>query len=148
MEARNVTQEHAQEFWKEEIRGFPHGGEGAAVWVVRRDGNHQGAPLRVLFAWETGAARDEGMASRPPLGVIHRVLEGGREELIRRDKKTALWAEPILEDGRPRGCLVIWFRAADPWRENIFLWGQRLAARVGPVLRGLRPGAADRKSVV
>jgi len=126
-------------FWDEEIRGFPHGGEGAAVWVVRRDGSHPGAPLRILCAWDTGTARDRGLATRPPLGVLLRSMEEAREELVRKGQDTALWVEPLHEGGRPRGCLAVWFEATEPWRENIFLWGQRLAARITPLLDLLEP---------
>ena len=52
----------AARFWNEEMRAFPHGGTGAAVWVVRRDGPQAEAPLRVLFAWDSGTARDAAMA--------------------------------------------------------------------------------------
>jgi len=37
-------------FWDEELRAFPTGGRGAAVWVVRREGHDQTAPLRLLLA--------------------------------------------------------------------------------------------------
>jgi transcriptional regulator with AAA-type ATPase domain len=97
--------------------------------------------LRILFAWDTGTGREEGLARRPPLGVLLRCLEEGREELVRKGPDTALWVEPILEGGRPAGCVAVWFEAAEPWRENIFLWGQRLAARVGPVLAHLEAWA-------
>jgi transcriptional regulator with PAS, ATPase and Fis domain len=53
--------------------------------------------------------------------------------------------EPLLEKGRVAGCLGIWFQAERAWREAIFLWGQRLAARLGPVLGQLeseRPSGA------
>jgi transcriptional regulator with AAA-type ATPase domain len=128
-------------FWQEEIRGFPHGGKGAAVWVLRRNGDQAGSPLRVLFAWDSGTARQQGMAGRPPLGTMLRAMEEGREELVTKDKNRALWVEPIMEEGRSRGCLAIWFEASDTWREGIFLWGQRLAARLGPVLDLLEPWA-------
>ena len=44
-------------FWQEEIRGYPHGGKGAAVWVVRRDGNEATSPMKILFAWGRDNAR-------------------------------------------------------------------------------------------
>ena len=51
-------------FWDEELRAFPTGGRGAAVWVVRREGHDQTAPLRLLLAWDCGTAGRESMAAR------------------------------------------------------------------------------------
>jgi transcriptional regulator with AAA-type ATPase domain len=121
-------------FWEEELRGFPTGGRGAAVWVVRRDGSDPAAPLRLLLAWECGVASREGLAARPPLGSLLRAMGDDREELIRRGRDTALWVEPLRQRGAVVGCLGIWFDADEPWREGIFLWGQRLVPRLSPVL--------------
>jgi transcriptional regulator with AAA-type ATPase domain len=120
--------------WVEELRGFPMGGRGAAVWVVRRDGSESTAPLRLLLAWDCGQASSEAMASRPPLGSLLRAMGEDREELIRRGRDTALWVEPLRQRGAVVGCLGIWFDAEEPWREGIFLWGQRLVPRLVPVL--------------
>jgi transcriptional regulator with AAA-type ATPase domain len=128
-----------QKFWQEEIRGYPHGGKGAAVWVVRRDGNGAASPLKILFTWATGQGRSQGMDQLPPLGTLLKAMAAGREEILFRSEDTALWVEPLMEKGRVTGCLGIWFQAERTWREAIFLWGQRLAARLGPVLGQLEP---------
>ena len=126
-------------FWDEELRAFPHGGRGAALWVVRRSAPEAGAPLQLLKTWDCGTARREGLAARPPLGTLLRAMADNREELIRRGRDTALWVEPLRERGAVVGCLGIWFDAAEPWREGIFLWGQRLVPRLLPVLGLLEP---------
>lgn len=126
-----------KKFWDEEIRGYPHGGRGAAVWVVRRDGNDSASPLKVLFSWSSGCATSLGLEGRPPLGTLLKSMSAGREEISFRDEDTAVWVEPLFEEGQIRGCLGIWFQADKSWREAIFLWGQRLAARLGPVLTSL-----------
>ncbi len=126
-------------FWDEEIASFPHGGQGAAVWVVRREGKDLAAPLRLLLSWASGRARNEGLASQPPLGSFLRVMNHQREELVRREGGAALWLEPLFHEGQVSGCLGIWFDVSEPWREGIFLWGQRLAARLGPLLSQLAP---------
>jgi transcriptional regulator with AAA-type ATPase domain len=126
-------------FWDEEIASFPHGGQGAAVWVVRRDGSEITAPLRMLLSWASGRARSDRMTTEPPLGSFLRVMNQQREELVKRDGGAALWLEPLFSEGRVSGCLGIWFDLTEPWRESIFLWGQRLAARLGPILSQLKP---------
>jgi len=126
-------------FWDEEIASFPHGGQGAAVWVVRREGPELTAPLKMLLGWASGRARREGLAAKPPLGSILRVMNRQREELIKREGGAAIWLEPLSTSGRVTGCLGIWFDLTEPWHEGIFLWGQRLAARLGPLLGQLVP---------
>jgi len=130
-----------QRFWEEEIRGYPHGGKGAAVWVVRRDGNDVSSPLKILFAWATGRGHTQGLAQRPPLGTLLKAMVERREEMLFQTEGTALWVEPLLERGQAVGCLGVWFQADRSWREGIFLWAQRLAARLGPVLGQLEPQA-------
>jgi len=126
-------------FWCEEIRSYPHGGKGAAVWVVRRDGNDMTSPLNILFTWATGLGRSQSLDQRPPLGALLKAMVERREEMSFQSADTALWVEPLVERGQVRGCLGIWFQAEQPWRESIFLWGQRLAARLGPILQQLEP---------
>jgi transcriptional regulator with AAA-type ATPase domain len=126
-------------FWDEELRAFPHGGRGAAVWVVRRDGREAAAPLRLLLAWDWGQARRDGLAARPPLGSLLRAMADDREELIHRARDTALWVEPLRQGDQVVGCLAVWMDAQEPWREGIFLWGQRLVPRLLPVLGALEP---------
>ncbi len=133
----------ARAFWDEEMRSFPHGGRGAAVWVVRRDGGDDAAPVRVIFAWAGGRGAREGLAARPPLGTLLKCLGTGREELAERSGSTALWVEPLGGGGDACGALGIWFDAEDPWREGIFLWGQRFAARLRPLLAQLEPCPAE-----
>jgi transcriptional regulator with AAA-type ATPase domain len=128
-----------QKFWREEIRSYPHGGQGAAVWVVRRDGMDFNSPLNILFTWASGRGLAQGLDQRPPLGALLKAMVERREEMSFQSAETALWVEPLFEKGEVRGCLGIWFHADKPWRESIFLWGQRLAARLGPVLRQLEP---------
>jgi len=135
-----------QKFWQEEIRGYPYGGRGAAVWVVRRDGNDVTSPLKILFTWATGQGLSQGLDQRPPLGTLLKAMAAGREEMLFRSEDTALWVEPLHEEGRVTGCLGIWFQAERAWREAIFLWGQRLAARLGPVLGQLEPEPISRSS--
>jgi hypothetical protein len=131
-------------FWDEEIGSFPHGGRGAAVWVVRRSGPDPAAPIKLLLSWASGQARTSGLAGQPPLGGLLRTMNQQREELVQLEDGVALWLEPLYNLGEVRGGLAIWFDAGEPWRESIFLWGQRLAARLGPVLGQLAPlpGAA------
>jgi len=124
-------------FWREEMRSFPHGGQGAALWVVRREGEGEAAPLSLLFGWASGRARTRGLAARPPLASFMRAMAGSKEELTRQDGGASLWVEPLLFKGRTGGCLGIWFDAAEPWGEAVFLWGQRLASRLGPLLQQL-----------
>ena len=126
-------------FWDEELRAFPVGGRGAAVWVVRRDGLEATSPLRVLLAWDTGQARRDSVAARPPLGALLRAMSDDREELVRKGRDTALWLEPLRLGGQVHGGLAIWFDADEPWREGIFLWGQRLVPRLLPLLELLEP---------
>ncbi|MCB1184678.1 sigma 54-interacting transcriptional regulator [bacterium] len=133
------TRDETDRFWEEEVRGFPHGAGGAAVWVVRREGHDPSAPLAVLFQWATGTARRDGRAERLPLGALLRAMVECREELVQRDDEAALWVEPLLHRGQVGGALAIWFAAGERWRESIFLWGQRLGARLGPVLPQLEP---------
>lgn len=133
-----------QNFWQEEIRGYPHGGQGAVVWVVRRGGDDPAAPLDIIFSWATGLGRSRGLDQRPPLGAILKSMNDGREEIVFKEDGAALWVEPLYEQGRVRGCLGIWFQADPVWRESIFLWGQRLAARLAPVLGQLEPHISRR----
>jgi len=126
-------------FWDEEMASFPHGGQGAAVWVVRREGPEVTAPLKMLWSWASGRARGAGLETQPPLGTFLRVMNRQKEELSNRQGDAALWLEPLYEAGRVCGCLGIWFDLAEPWREGIFLWGQRLAARLGPIMHQLQP---------
>jgi len=66
-------------------------------------------------------------------------LEQDRESLSFRGREAALWVEPIRISGRPQGALALWFEADEVWREGVFLWGQRLAGRLGPLLGQLDP---------
>ena len=137
------------QFWDEEIRRFPHCEGGAAVWVVRRDGSDPISPVTLLFGWASGQARGSGLASRPPLGSFLKAMNSGAEELIHRDGNVALWVEPLSSGDRTKGCLGVWFDAAEPWREGIFLWAQGLGARLGGLLEqletmpGMGPGGMD-----
>lgn len=121
-------------FWNEEMRNFPHGAAGVALWVVRREGIHLESPLKILYAWASGDARREGLAARPPLGAFLQAIQGGKEELLTPREGCDLWVEPLLEEGRVMGCLEVWFQGDGSWREALFLWCQRLASRLGSVL--------------
>ncbi len=129
----------SEAFWSEEIRTFPHGGGAAALWVVRRESADPMAPLTVLFNWACGAARRQGMAERMPLSALLKSMLERREALVQKTSDSALWVEPLMMRGEVKGCLGIWFQAEDKWRESIFLWGQRLGARLAPVLETLAP---------
>lgn len=124
-------------FWDEEMRSFPHGSDGVAMWVVRREGGEVTAPLNILYSWASGEARLDGVASRPPLGNFLQAMSRRKEELSNWDEGKALWVEPLVTGAKVRGCLGIWFQAGGPWRESVFLWAQRLAARLAPVLEQL-----------
>ncbi len=126
-------------FWQEEMRRFPHGGQGAALWLVRSSGPVPDAPLGMLYAWAWGAAARRGLAGRPPLGAMLQTMTDEREQLLPREDDAALWLEPLRLDGRVRACLAVWFDAAEAWRETVFLWAQDLAARLGAVLGQLEP---------
>jgi len=131
-------------FWSEEMRGFPYGEGAAAVWVVRREGTSASSPLTILFTWAWGQARADGRAERMPLGTLLKSMTHRREELVRQGGNSALWVEPLMVGGEARGSLAIWFEAEEPWRESIFLWGQRLGARLSPVVTTLEPIAHAR----
>jgi transcriptional regulator with AAA-type ATPase domain len=120
----------SQRFWQEEMRRFPHGGEGAALWVARMRGDGGAGG---------GRAREEGLVARPPLGAMLRVVSSAREEFRDQDGDEALWVEPLLAGDRARGCLAVWFDAARAWRESVFLWAQELAPRLGAMLGQLSP---------
>ncbi len=129
----------SEKFWSEEIRGFPHGGGAVALWVVRREGQDPSAPLTILFNWACGEARQQGMANRLPLSMLLKSMVECREELVHKGRNTAIWVEPLLAKGEVAGSLGLWFQADEPWRESIFLWGQRLGARLGPVVGQMEP---------
>ncbi|MBE0564736.1 MAG: hypothetical protein IH621_02180, partial [Krumholzibacteria bacterium] len=131
-------------FWQEEMRRFPYGGKGAALWLVRSSGPltdapGTAAPLGMLYAWASGAAARRGLAAQPPLGAMLKAMTEEREQLLPRDDDAALWLEPLCVGGRVRACLAVWFDAAEAWRETIFLWAQDLAARLGAVIDQLEP---------
>lgn len=126
-------------FWTEELRTFPHGCRGAAVWVVRQRGDAHSHSLQMLFDWASGRALTEGRQEQPPLSTLLKAMDRGQEELLHRNQEEALWVEPLFHESRALGCLGIWFDAPEPWREAIFLWGQRLGARLAPVLDQLVP---------
>ena len=122
------------EFCHEEIRSFPHGCRYCALWVVRREGAEALAPLRLLFHWTRGRPTGGPVSGDPPLGAMLQAVARDREALTFPSPQAALWVEPIRPDGRAQGALALWFEAAEPWREGVFLWGQRLAGRLAPVL--------------
>ena len=97
------------------------------------------APLTILFNWACGEARQQGMANRLPLSLLLNSMVECREELVHKGRNTAIWVEPLLAKGEVAGCLGLWFQADEPWRESIFLWGQRLGARPGPVVGQMEP---------
>ncbi len=66
------------QLWEEEIRDFPVGGGGALLWVVRREGEDQDAPLRLLFRWAWG----EPDQPAPPLNRLLQVVRTGEAQLI------------------------------------------------------------------
>ena len=109
------------QFWQEEIRGYPHGGKGAAVWVVRRDGNDATSPLKILFTWATGRGRSQGLDQRPPLGALLKAMVERREEMSFQSNDTAFWVEPLLEKGQVRGCLGIWLQQRQTLFSPLFL---------------------------
>jgi len=133
----------SQQFWDEEIRGFPYVGKAAAIWVMRKEKSGKDAPIRQLFGWAFGKAKSDGLACRPPLNNFLKAFAGGKEALSQRPDQSALWVEPIMLEGEAYGCLGIWFDASEPWREAVFLWGQRLAARLRPVIAQLTPLPVD-----
>ncbi|PJA76151.1 hypothetical protein CO151_03370 [bacterium CG_4_9_14_3_um_filter_65_15] len=120
-------------FWQEEIRSFPHGCHFCALWVMRREGFEATSPLRLLHHWSRGRS-ESGSDLDPPLGAVLKSLDQDREALSFPGPRAALWVEPIRPDGRAEGALALWFEADEPWREGVFLWGQRVAGRLGPVL--------------
>ncbi len=126
-------------FWHEEMRRFPHGGRGAALWLVRRSGPSPDAPLNMLYAWTAGEAGRQGMAARPPLGPMLRAMAEQQARLLPREDECALWVEPLDGGGRGGACLAVWFDAAEAWRETVFLWAQELAARLVAVIGQLEP---------
>ncbi len=121
-------------FWNEEMRNFPHGAEGVALWVVRREGVETTSPLKILYTWATGKARLEGLAARPPLSSFLQAMAKRKEELAHWEKDKALWVEPLICGTKVQGCIGVLFQADGPWREAVFMWAQRLAARLMPVL--------------
>jgi DNA-binding NtrC family response regulator len=74
--------------WEEEIRSFPWGGDGASVWVVRRESQEDWTPLRLLFSYHwgdvtngpAGSATDQ--SQRLPLGHLLRAIQSGESGLF------------------------------------------------------------------
>ncbi len=130
---------NARLFWQEEIRCFPHGCRFSSLWVFRRDSVEAEAPLRLLFEWSRGTPTGKLPVSAPPLGAALRALVQDREALSFPGRQAALWVEPIRIDDKPLGVLALLFEADETWREGVFLWGQRLAGRLAPVLSQLDP---------
>jgi len=143
--------------WQEEMRNFPWGNTGAALWVVRQVGSDSSGPLHLLFAWSAGHSGGPGHG-QVPLGALLRTLQSGRGEEIALQKggsparqqapdlpdglagaarwgcEPKLWIEPIGEDRDCRGAFAILFDAAGPWGEAVRLWGRNFAARISPLL--------------
>ncbi len=131
-------------FWQEEMRCFPHGCRYCALWVFRCEGGREtGMPLKLLFHWVRGRSLRQQEPAHPPLGAVLKAVQEDREGLSFRGREAALWVEPIRLDGMARGALALWFEADEVWREGVFLWGQRLAGRLGPVLGHLEPVTPD-----
>ena len=144
--------------WQEEMRNFPWGNAGAALWVVRQDGGDSSGPLQLLFAWSAGHSGGPGHG-QVPLTVLLRTLQSGRGEEITLQRsgtpvkrqapgvldgsaraaiwgrEPKLWTEPLGEDRGCRGAFAILFDAAGPWGEAVRLWGRSFAARISPLLQ-------------
>jgi transcriptional regulator with AAA-type ATPase domain len=124
--------------WHEELRDLPRDGSAAAVWVLRREGDHPEAPLRLLCGWSTS-----GTAAPVPLGLVLQVLRTGRPAEQRdegRERRPPLSrALPLTVAGRIGGVLVAAATDRAPWRLAIQLWAEGVAARLGPMLAQLEP---------
>ncbi len=68
--------------WHEEIRSFPYGGRGAALWVVYRPGEDAVSPLQLLCSWSVGEGVPELVRQNIPLGAMLRTVQTGVGELV------------------------------------------------------------------
>jgi len=124
--------------WEEELRDLPRDGGPAAVWFVRREGDLETAPLRLLCGWCAG-----GRPAPLPLGLILHALQTGamaeQREESRSRRPPLCRAIPLLECGRVVGVLAVAGTDAAPWRDAVRLWAHDTARRLGPLLRQLPP---------
>ncbi|MEZ4387679.1 MAG: sigma 54-interacting transcriptional regulator [Candidatus Krumholzibacteriia bacterium] len=124
--------------WHEELRDLPRDGGPAAVWVVRREGDHPEAPLRLLCGWTTS-----GNPAPLPLGLVLQVMQSGRPAEQRdesRNRRPPLSrALPLLAGERLAGVLVAASTDRAPWADAVRLWAEGAAVRLGPLLSQLEP---------
>jgi transcriptional regulator with AAA-type ATPase domain len=126
------------QLWEEHLRDVPRDGGPAAVWVVRREGEGQTAPLRLLCGWHAG----HGPAPLP-LGLILRALQTG-EAAEQRDESRSrrpplCRAVPLHDPSGARGALVVAGNDAAPWGDALRLWADATARRLAPLLAQLDP---------
>ena len=98
--------------WEETLRGLPHDGGAAAVWIVRREGDEKTAPLRMLCGWTA-----HGGPAPLPLGLVLRVLQS-REPTEQREESRSrrpplCQALPLADDAGAAGVLVAAGSATD-----------------------------------
>ena len=130
-----------QTFWDEELRGFPHGGSGSRVWVVRGGAHGDGAlTLMLQHGWQP--ERSQTAPPTLPLGLLWRAAVDG-EPAARswRDGERAWQMEtlPVPGAAGPAGALALACADEEPWLDAVRDWCRRLAARLGPVLGNLEP---------
>ncbi len=130
--------------WQEEFRSFPHGGRGAALWVVRKQGDGAGAPLQLLCTWSTGRDMPAVARQQIPLGAMAQVVRNGVAEKVpvaaarSDDAGLWLWTEPLGATTRPSGACALIFDDTAPWGAAVRLWMERFTARLGPMLEYLQ----------
>jgi len=124
--------------WHEELRDFPRDGSHAAIWVLRREGDHPESPLRLLCGWTT-----TGNPAPIPLGLVSQVLQTGcpaeQRDASHGRRPPVCRAVPMSTDGRTSGVLVAAATERPPWSLAVQLWAEGAAARLGPLLPQLDP---------
>jgi len=123
-------------FWDNELRSFPHGGEGSRLWVARATrGDDDVGSLSILLdhAWHAKLSGPD----RPPLGSLWRcVSEQTRSE---RDLEVSgaswrLFVEPVEGEGPYRGAVAVACADDGTWPGAVAIWARDFARGIGPML--------------
>ncbi len=124
--------------WYDELRDLPRDGGPAAVWVVRREGDGEEAPLRLLCGW-TASAQPAPL----PLGLVLKVLHTGHAatqvEESRNRRPPLCRGLPLSDGSRARGVLVAAGSDRPPWADAVRLWAESAAQRLSVHLAQLEP---------
>lgn len=118
--------------WSEELREVPRDGSPTVVWVVRREGEGESAPLRLLCAWHS-----RGDQVPLPLGLLLQTLQS-REITEQHDESRSRrpplsLAVPLRHRERTMGAVIVAGTDRAPWAAARRLWAEATAARLGPL---------------